>query len=251
MLIRDIMDFLLPPTCVVCGRRLTTKENSVCTICLGNVEQTNYHLSFPNALERIFWGNISIDKAVAFMYYNKEVSRRIMMSNKYLSHPEVGYHIASMYAETLKKTDFFQGIDFIVPVPISWRRAWKRRYNQSEYIARGVSDVTGLPLRTDIVKKVVHTKSQTSLRHSERMANISDAYKLVRPEAAHGKHILLIDDVVTTGSTLVSCAKEIQKAGDVTFSILALAHASSHIIPPSPDGFIDSSLYGLPIPPDL
>lgn len=251
MLVKDIIDFLIPPVCVVCRCRLTSSERAICTTCIGGVSQTNYHLLSPNPLERIFWGQINIDKAVAFMYYSNKQSRHIMMDNKYLGHPEVGYYIASGYAETLLKTDFFQGIDFVVPVPISRKRRWKRRYNQSECIARGVSDAAGIPLRTDIVKKIIHTPSQTSLTPMERKKNVSHAYKLTRPDDAHGKRILLVDDVATTGSTLTSCAKEIAKAGDVTFSILVLAHASSHPVPPSADDFAESSTLGLPIPLDL
>lgn len=251
MLIKDIMNFLLPPLCVICGNRLQSSEKSVCADCMAGVVPTNYHLSSPNPLERLFWGKIPIDRAVAFMLYHNKDARRIVMSNKYLSHSEVGYNIGYAYAKDIASSGFFEGVDVIVPVPISWQRMWKRRYNQSEYIARGVSDATGIPLCTNAVKKIKHTASQTRVTRDERFDNVNGVYQLVRPKALHGKQVLLVDDVVTTGSTLLSCAKELMKAGDVTFSILALAHAYNHIDVAFTEDGGDSSLYKLPFPFDF
>lgn len=247
MLIKDIMNFLFPPSCYICGNRLSGDDRIVCFECLSKVEQTDYHLFQHNILERMFWGHIPIEKAAALMRYDSDTARYIVMANKYLSHPEVGYRMAYVFAVPVVKSGFFNGVDVIIPVPISWRRRLRRQYNQSEYIARAVSDMTGIPMRCDVVKKVKHNPTQTRLSHQDRMENAQGVYRLVKPEAVRGKHVLLVDDVITTGSTILSCAKEICKAGGVTFSILALAHATGKISPEYPDEGVDSSAFGLPL----
>lgn len=246
MLIKDIIDFILPAHCQICGGRLYGSEKTICTICIGNIVPTNYHTVPHNLMERLFWNQIPIDKATAYTRYDNDSSRQIVMLTKYMSHPEVGYRIAEIYARTLMQSDFFDGIDVIIPVPISWQRRLHRHYNQSEYIARAVSDVTGIPMRTDIVKKAIHNKTQTKLSHDERRDNTHGVYKLLKPEHISGKHILLIDDVVTTGSTIISCAKELMKADNVIFTILSLAHATRHIHTQTKNDEADSSAFGLP-----
>jgi len=126
--------------------------------------------------------------------------------------------------ENGEDSNFFEGIDMIIPVPISRGRRWKRGYNQSELIARGISEVTGIPLRTDILRRVHFDRSQTKLTVLERTENVEHAFELKAAKAkdVSGKHILLVDDIITTGATITACAKELMKAGEVKFSVASV-----------------------------
>ena len=132
-----------------------------------------------------------------------------------------------MMARELQKSDFFEGIDAIVPIPLAKKRQRQRGYNQSEMLATGVSEITGLPIYNKVVKRTTFEGSQTNRGRWERNENVEKVFQLTDSEALHGKHILIIDDVVTTGATIIACAKELSKAEDVRFSILALGFAKS------------------------
>ena len=129
-----------------------------------------------------------------------------------------------LLAKELQRADFFDGIDGIIPIPLTRKRYRQRGYNQSYEIAKGVSEVTGLPIYNDAVQRTNFKGSQTHRWRWDRIENVESAFKLTNAERIAGKHILLIDDVVTTGATMISCAKELSKAGNVKFSTLSLGH---------------------------
>ncbi|MDO4820107.1 MAG: phosphoribosyltransferase family protein [Prevotella sp.] len=122
----------------------------------------------------------------------------------------------------LRNITFFEGIDCIIPVPLSRKRLRKRGYNQSEDLAEGLSSVTHLPILTDVVRRVTFHESQTHLSHFQRQENLKDAFQLRHPEKIVGKHILVVDDVITSGATVCACASVMEKAGEVKISVFAL-----------------------------
>ena len=177
-----------------------------------------------NDVEKMFWGRINIRRASAYMLYHPGAdSRLVVLGIKYFNKPKTGQLFGRIMAAELNPTDFFKGIDVIVPIPLAKEKQRKRGYNQSEQIAIGISEVTKLPIESTAVERVISNPSQTGLHGIERTKNVEGIFSLVRPESLRGKHILLVDDVITTGATLISCAKEIEKAGGVTFSVLVLA----------------------------
>lgn len=131
-------------------------------------------------------------------------------------------------AQDLLDTDFFDGIDFIVPVPLHRKKMRQRGYNQSAELAHGIAELTGLPVREDLVSRVVDTPTQTRLTAEERRENVRDAFRLLQPAAVANRHILLVDDVLTTNATILSCAEELVKATGVRISVLTLALAGQH-----------------------
>jgi ComF family protein len=155
--------------------------------------------------------------------------------------------LATFYANQLQGTGFLDGIDAIVPLPLHWRRQLKRHYNQSHYIARGISQVTHIPIYKNVVRRVRNNPSQTHLTLRERIENVEGIFQLTRPELIAGKHILLVDDVTTTGSTLSSCARELAKATDVSISILTLAVAGRTALMSYDEETTDTSVFGIPI----
>lgn len=228
-ILSDIGGLLFPRRCVVCGNRLTTTEQEICTACYALLPQTRRKGRKGNGLERIFWRRIDIVRANAFLRYEAGAdSRFVVLSLKYFNHPDIGLMFGHIMAQDLQGTDFFDGIDAIVPVPLARKRLKSRGYNQSELLARGVSEVTHIPILYDVVERSVENPTQTHLDAEARKENVRDIFVLKKAEAIRGKHILLIDDVLTTGATLLSLAEEMQKAGDVRFSILALSEAGHH-----------------------
>lgn len=226
---RRLLDLISPRLCVVCGHRLTVTEEAVCMKCNLHLPRTNYHLhAYENEMARLFWGQIPVERAAAFFYYEAHAeTANVLYELKYKNHPEIGEVLGRMFAQEIRAVGFFDGIDGIVPVPLARKRLRQRGYNQSMEIARGVSEVTGLPVYGEVVRRNVFEGSQTSLGRWDRHTNVDQVFELMDGDTIHGQHLLLIDDVVTTGATSIACAKELIKTGDVKISILALGFAKS------------------------
>ena len=179
-------------------------------------------------MAKLFWGQIPVERAAAFFYYESHSNTaNVIYKLKYKSHPEIGPVMGRKVAVEFQRDHFFDGIDGIVPIPLTKKRFRQRGYNQSEEIAKGINEITGIPIYTGIVKRTVFKGSQTRRRRWERQENVEYAFCLVDGEPIIGKHILLIDDVVTTGATIIACAKELCEAGGVRISILSLGLAKS------------------------
>ncbi|MBR3454278.1 MAG: ComF family protein [Bacteroidaceae bacterium] len=225
----DILHFMLPPRCIVCGNRLTNGESHLCINCLGSLPRTNFHLSDQNAMEQMFWGRINIVRATALFYYQGEETHTVLHNLKYYDNPDVGRHLGMVMAEEALDSGFFQDIDAIVPVPLHNRKERKRGYNQCLYIAEGLSEVTGIKVLHKEMVRLVNTKTQTRLSKDERWENVQDIFAPSRrcKVLPTCQHVLIIDDVVTTGSTLISLAKAIESVNHgIRFSVLSLAFAS-------------------------
>lgn len=243
----DILNFLLPQRCIMCGERLQTGEKHLCMNCFLHLPFTDYHLVEHSLLEKQFWGLFPIEKAVSLFHHDGEKTRHIIYSIKYWERPEVGRCLAARYATDLQKSRFFDDMDVLVPLPLHWRRQLKRHYNQSHYICQGIHDVTGLPVFKNVVRRVKNNVSQTHLNARQRTDNVKGIFRLTHPEKIAGKHILLVDDVTTTGATLASCAQELAKAPNVRISVLTLAVAARTAIPALERESIDTSIFGVPL----
>ena len=178
---------------------------------------------YENEMAKLFWAQIPVERAAALFHYESHAeTANIIYQLKYKDHPEIGPLMGRMVATELKRDGFFDGIDVIVPVPLTKERLRQRGYNQSEEIAKGVSEITGLPINKDVVKRTVFKGSQTRRSRWDRQENVEYAFKLIHGEPIAGKHLLIVDDVVTTGATIIACAKELVKAGNVKISVLSL-----------------------------
>jgi ComF family protein len=184
-----------------------------------------------NPIERRFWTRFPVERAASLFHHDGERTRGLLYHIKYYGHPDLGTYLMAVYAKELQGTGFFEGVDGIVPVPLHWRRQLERGYNQSHFIAEGIRQVVELPVWKNVVRRVKDNASQTRLNAQQRMENVEGIFELKRPERIAGKHVLLVDDVMTTGATLASCAKELAKAPDVRISVLTLAIASNSGLP--------------------
>ena len=219
-----LINLVAPKQCVMCGCRLAVGEDVVCTSCNLDLPRTNYHEKpYDNEMAKLFWGRMPVEKAAALFFYRaRSASSRIVYSMKYLGHPEVGELMGRMAAVEFAKSGFFDDVDLIVPVPLAKKRQRARGYNQSMEIARGVSEITRLPIVVDAVVRKSFNGSQTEMNRWQRNENVEDVFTLKDGSRIEGRHVLIVDDVVTTGSTVISCANELRRCGDVKFSVMSL-----------------------------
>ena len=233
----DVGNLIFPKQCAICGRRLPGNEQVVCGACFVDLPRTNLRAAKGNAVERLFWEKIPIERARAYMYYfSGAASCRPIFQLKYYDRPSVGRYFGRVMAADLLPTDFFQTIDCILPVPLARSRFRQRGYNQSELLAEGIAELTKLPVVTETVVRIVSNPTQTNLSARQRIENVAGIFFLQRPELLANRHVLLVDDVLTTGATLLSCAEEIAKAPGVRISVLVLGLAGHHSLADLPSG---------------
>jgi ComF family protein len=223
-----LLDLISPRLCVVCGNRLAVTEETLCSKCYLHLPRTDFANDlYENVMAKLFWGQIKLEKATALFYYEPHAeTAQILYELKYKNHPEIGVVMGRMMAKELMKSGLFEDIDALVPVPLAKKREHERGYNQSLELAKGVSEVTGLPIANLVIRRTKFVGSQTKRGRWERNENVEHVFELVDDNISD-QHLLLIDDVVTTGATVIACAKEMQKASNVKISVLALGFAKS------------------------
>lgn len=226
--ISDLIDLIFPRHCHVCGEVLSRQEQDICVNCLYKLPKIEkIHL---DEIEKTFWGRCDVVSALSYMYYRKESPyNRLLHRMKYDNHPEIGLRLATMATESIMPSGFFEGIDAIVPLPLSKRKQRQRGYNQCDYIAEGVSLKTGIPVIKDCIVRTKANETQTHKSRDERWKNVEGIFYLTKPEALEGKHILLIDDILTTGATLTNCAIAIQQGCNCKISVFTLAYTYNGI----------------------
>ena len=222
----DFISLLFPRLCYACGDHLLRNESLICTGCYVSIPRTNYHLQNENPVAQLFWGRCMVEKAAAFSFYNRGSRiRNLIHKLKYSGIKEIGYELGRIYAVQLKASGFTADIDMIIPVPLHPSKKRIRGFNQSEYISAGVSAVTELPVDTDSLIRILQSATQTNRTRYERWSNVEGIFRVSDAGAIRGKHILLVDDVITTGSTIESCVNELLKIEDVKVSVIAIACA--------------------------
>lgn len=221
------LDLVAPRRCRVCGRRLSVTENVICLPCIAHLPRTYYWRNpLDNELARRFWGRVPVERVASyFFYYPRTGVGQMIYDLKYHSQPWVGVALGRCMGRELAESGFFEGVDLLVPVPLARKRRRARGYNQSERIARGISEVTDIPVETKCVGRTRFVTSQTHLTVGERRDNVEGLFRLKDGRRVAGKHIMLIDDVITTGATIVACATALCEAEGVKVSVLSLGFA--------------------------
>lgn len=222
--ITRILDFISPRLCVVCGQRLAPTERSLCSVCLFHLPRTNFHLKpLDNPMAQLFWKLTNVQKAAALFYYQPHSeTAQLVYRLKYNNRPDIGEDIGRVMANELQATDFFSDIDVLLPVPLASKRLRQRGYNQSEQLAKGISDITHLPIVTKALRRKHFQQSQTTLNRWQRQENVEDTFWLKDGSQLQDKHVLLIDDICTTGATLISCANTLKDIEGIRISVLTL-----------------------------
>lgn len=222
----SFFSLFFPRCCLVCSGPLAKGEECLCTRCNIELPRTDYHRVKDNLVEQLFWGKIPLERATAYFFYRRGSDfRHILYQLKYGDQKEIGEVMGRYMAAELLSSGFFEGIDVIIPVPLHKKKQKQRGYNQSEWIARGVSVITSIPIDISSVVREKNTGTQTRKSVFERWENVDGIFRLYAPERFTGKHVLIIDDVLTTGATTVACASAFETATGVRISILALSVA--------------------------
>ena len=210
----------------MCGDVLMTDEDELCRRCIGTLPRTEHHIKRENRLEQLFAKDDKLVRGGAFCYYKRDTPfSNAIHEMKYGGRPEIGLQLGKMVAEEWLGSTFFDDIDYLVPLPLHPHRLRVRGYNQAEWIARGVAEKTGIALDTKHLVRVVNNAQQAFMSDEERLA-LKDIFALCDAEDFRGKHVLLIDDVVTTGSTMQRAMAVFHPVRQCRYSVLSLAIAS-------------------------
>ncbi len=229
-LLERIINLIAPKACMMCGKRLAPDEEMICVSCNLSLPRTNFAKDpYENEMAKCFWKRLPIERAAALFYYQSHADpSKILYALKYHGHPEAGRIMGKMTALEFQKHGFFEGIDYIIPIPLAKKRLRQRGYNQSMEIAKGIASVIpNLEIADNVVRRKTFEESQTHKNRWQRNDNVSNVFELTNGEKIAGKHVLIIDDVVTTGATCISCGEELIKASDVKISVLSLGFAKS------------------------
>lgn len=220
-----LLHVLLPRFCPICGRRLTASEPCMCIGCLSMMPLIRMKDSKDNRMVRSLWSDVDVEHGISLIYYRSHTPHnKLVLQFKYHEDVRLALELGRLAATMPIMYNLGKDVDIVIPVPLSKKRRRERGYNQAEWLARGVAETYGLPVRCDILKRVEHRSLQTGLNEKERRKNVKGLYRARVPMDMEGKHFLLVDDVCTTGSTLGACAKAIlSSAPNARISIFTLA----------------------------
>lgn len=222
----DFVSLLFPRQCQACGEPLVRNERVICTSCLLDIPTTGYHLKRDNPLEQSFYGRCYIEKAAAWTYYRQGGKAQTLVHQlKYRGVKPIGPFLGSLYGNIIRNTDFSRDLDCIIPVPLHHAKKLKRGFNQSSLIAEGLAEALDLPVCHGQLKRIRSSGTQTNRHRYDRWKNVEGIFSVTRPDELKDKHILLVDDVITTGSTIEACASVLLQISGVKLTVAALATA--------------------------
>lgn len=224
--IQSLSHVLLPNLCCACDRALRADEHILCMDCLFHLPITDFHQDQSNESAKQLWGKLDFEYAFSMLYLQKSSRvEQLLHRLKFKGYPEIGLYLGTLYASTLARIHLQNPIDYIIPIPLHRQKLRKRGYNQAECFAKGLSTGLSVPLLTDVLLRIVASASQTTMARVERYNNVEQVFALSQKETClEGKHILLVDDVLTTGATICAAGNMLKKRG-ARVSIATIARA--------------------------
>lgn len=221
----DLLSLFFPGLCAACGKNLFKNEKIICTSCIYHLPQTNFHEDPNNKMARQLWGRFPFVQTIAFLYFRKGSRiQRMMHQLKYRKSPETGIRLGELYAHELKRSEIFKKPDMIMPIPLHPAKYKKRGYNQSECIGKGLTSILNIPINTTNLIRIENTDTQTKKSRYARYENLLGVFDVKEKSDLIDKHIMLIDDVMTTGATLEACSLLLQEIEGVKISICTIAY---------------------------
>lgn len=223
----DFVSLIFPELCQACAKSLYRNEEIICADCLYHLPYTDFHLTADNAVAQQFWGRVPLEAAAALLYFTKGSRvQNLMHQLKYKNKPEVGVYLGKLAGKRLLENPVFASADLIIPVPLHRQKQLKRGYNQSLSFAEGLAEKTMIPIENNNLIRITGTESQTKKSRTSRYENMKDVFSIKNPQQLTGKHILLVDDIITTGATLEACCNVLLEVPGVKISIAAIAYTA-------------------------
>jgi ComF family protein len=223
----SLLQLFYPHLCAGCGSDALPVSSHLCVKCMHALPLSSFEKQADNPVEKILTGRIEFEKATAQFYFTKHsVLQHIMHAFKYKGHKDLGHQLGLIMGNQLWQSGRFNDIEALIPVPLHESKKRKRGYNQAEILCRGIAEILKIPVITDVVTKPDATETQTKKNRTDRWKNMEGKFALVNENLIENKHVLLVDDVITTGATLEACALELLRASGVTLSIATLCYAS-------------------------
>ena len=226
-IINSTLHLFYPHVCTGCGSDLLEKNNLLCLKCIHDLPHTDFADLPNNPVEKYFWGRIPLTAAYSQFYFSKEfLIQHLIHQLKYRGDTNIGFYLGEMMGKTLLNSNRFSSIDALIPLPLYASKEHKRGYNQAAVICNGMSAIMNVPVLNGAVIRQHATETQTRKHRTERWENVKQSFKVVNQQELAGKHLLLVDDVVTTGATLEACGNVILQQDNVQLSIATLAYAA-------------------------
>lgn len=221
-----VLHLLFPHICTGCGSDILHEESVLCMRCIDAMPETNFELHSNNPVEKTFWGRLPLAGATAQFYFTKEsLMQHLMHQFKYKHNKDLGLQFGRIMGEQLKKSGRFE-VDALIPLPLFPAKEKRRGYNQATVLCEGIAEAMKIPVLDKIISRPQHTETQTKKGRIERWKNMEGKFILADADAIKNRHLLLVDDVVTTGATLEACGNELLKAENVRLSLATLCIAS-------------------------
>lgn len=226
-IIKDFFDLFIPSKCLNCGLSLTKQEQFVCKSCLAKIPKTNFFKDKNNPVSQVFWGRVKLEHAFSFYFFYKNGSlQKLIHEIKYHGAKELAFELGREFGSDLLHEFRSNKFDVICPVPLHKQKEKRRGYNQSEWLALGLSDVLGIPCDKDLLIRKIFTVTQTKKNRQQRWENVKDAFEIGEISKVANRHILLLDDVITTGATLEACAQKLLEVEGTKVSVASLGYAA-------------------------
>jgi ComF family protein len=223
----NILHFFYPHNCVGCGFTLFNLQKFLCRHCLADLPLTHFERVQDNPVAKIFSGRLQIEKATAWLFFAKNgITQNVIHALKYRNNQNIGLAMGAIMAESLHDSDWWQGVDVLIPLPLNRKKLLMRGYNQAEVLCRGIASFNGIPIEEVAVMRKVYTETQTHKSRIQRWRNVAEVFDLLDYTHLQNKHAVLVDDVVTTGATLDACGQILSKVPGLKLSLLSLAIAS-------------------------
>jgi len=222
----DIINLLFPRVCGVCDQGLAQNEDVLCFHCRSELPKIEFSDVQENELVNRFYGKLDVDFGISYLYFYKSgITQKLLHQFKYKNQPEIGELIGSWVGYKLMESKIEDGIDLLIPVPLHKKKERIRGYNQSYFFAKGISEVTRIPIDNTSLKRINYEDSQTHKTKAERWKSVENAFSIDDNRFIDSKRILLIDDVITTGATLEACGHQLLNHGAASISIATMAMA--------------------------
>lgn len=225
-LFTDVWSLLFPNLCNACNIGLVNGEKAICLHCLNSLPYTDFHLNPNNPLAKQLWLRFPFNAAMAMLYFKKGGKVQQLIHNlKYQGKTEVGHFLGKLLAQRLIQQPAYQHIDCIIPIPLHKKKEKQRGYNQCQYIAEGIAEVSQQKIMLNNLVRQQITDTQTRKSRFKRYENMTQAFQVLQPKALHHRNVLLIDDVMTTGATIEACAQVLWQSNIKSLNIACLAYA--------------------------